>query len=69
MIREQRPRVDGESALRDQAAQAGDEVGPVPVVAEDGRPLDPPHHDVVQGVGGVQPGLARHRIWGLAQDD
>ena len=69
LIREQRPRVDGESALRDQADQAGDEVGPVPVVAEDGRPLDPPHHDVVEGVRSIQAGLARHRTWRLAQDD
>jgi len=24
------------------------------------RPLNPPHHDMVEGVEGIQPGLARH---------
>src|SRR3989338_9234015 len=48
---------------------APDEVGPVCVVAEDGRQLDPPDYHVVEDVRGIQAGLARHRNSRRAQGD
>ena len=69
MIPEERPGIDGEGALRCHPGEAGDEVRPVRIVAGDGRPLEPPHHDVVEGVGRVQAGLARHRLSRLGQSD
>ena len=52
--------VDAPGAGLRQAGQAGDEVSPVPVIPEDGGPLHPPHHDVVQGLRSVESGLAGH---------
>ena len=60
MVREQRPGVDGEGPRLREGRQAGDEVGPVGVVAEEGRPLDPPHHHVVEDPRGIEARLARH---------
>ena len=40
--------------------QAGYEVGAVPVVADEARPLEPPHHHVVEGRGGIEASEARH---------
>ena len=42
--------------------QAGDEVGPVRVIPEDGTVLQTPHHHVAEGSRGRgAPGGARHR--------
>ena len=60
MVREQRPGVHRECSRVRQGPQAGDENGPVGVVAEEGRPLDPPHHHVVEDVRGIEARLARH---------
>ena len=49
--------------------QPGDEVGPILVIPEEGAPLDPPHHDMVQGIGGIQPGATGHSGRSLAQSD
>jgi hypothetical protein len=38
----------------------GDEVRPIAVIPEDRTTLEPPHHDVVEGVGRIQAGLAGH---------
>ena len=69
VIREERPGVDGECPLLGQPGDPADEVRPVGVVAEDGRPLDPPHHHVVQGPGGVEAGMARHGTVTIPQAD
>ncbi len=50
------PGVDGEGAPLRQGRESGEEVGAIPVVAEEGGPLDPAHHDVVQGVGRIEAG-------------
>ena len=60
MVREQSPGVDGPGPGLCEKRQARDEVVPVGVVAEDGRPLDSPHHDMVEGVGRIEASLARH---------
>ena len=60
MIWEERPGEDGERSGVHERRQAGDEVGAIDVIPEQGCPLDPPHHHMVQGVRGVQTGLARH---------
>jgi hypothetical protein len=60
MIREERPGVDRPGALRRQSGHAGHEVGAVRVVAEERGPLNPPHHDVMEGVGRIEAGLAGH---------
>jgi len=57
---EARPGGDGPGAPLRQASQAPDEVGPVPIVAEDGTALEGPHHDVMEGVGGIEARLAGH---------
>jgi hypothetical protein len=46
------------------SGQAGDEVGAIRVVAEERGPLNPPEHGVVEDVGGIEPGLARHGTGG-----
>src|SRR3970282_715994 len=56
-------------ALLGEGRQPGDEVHPVLVIPEDGAPLDPPHHDMVQGIGGIQPGATGHSGRSLAQSD
>ena len=60
MIREERPGLDGEGAGLYEGRQAREEVGPIPVIPEEGRPLDPPHHHMVQGVRRIEPRLTRH---------
>jgi hypothetical protein len=69
VIREERPGLDGEGALLCHPGEAGDEVGPVCVVAADGRPRASPHPDVAEGVRRIHAGLARHRCSRLAQGD
>jgi len=48
------------------AREAVEEVGPIGVTPEDGRPLDPAHHHVVEGVRGIERGLAGHGTEELA---
>lgn len=36
---------------------------------EEGPPLQSPHHHMVEGLRGVEAGMARHRNSGLAQGD
>jgi hypothetical protein len=60
MVREQGPGVDGPGPGLREGRHAGHEVGPVGVVAEEGRPLDPPHHHVVEDPRGIETRLARH---------
>jgi hypothetical protein len=69
VIREERPGVDDERPLLGQPGDPGDEVRPVGVVADEGRPLDPPHHHVVQGPGGIEAGMARHGTVTIAHAD
>ena len=60
VIRQDGPGVDGYGPALYYAREAAEEVGPIGIVPEDGRPLDAPHHDMVQGAGGIQPRSARH---------
>ena len=69
MIGQERPRVDGNSPCLGQPGEPRDEVGPVPVVAEDRGPLDPAHQHVVEGPRGVEPCMARHSTLRLPQSD
>jgi len=50
VVREERPGVDGEGAVRRQGRQPRDEVRAVRVVAEDGPALEAPHHHLVEGL-------------------
>ena len=49
--------------------QAGDEVGPVRVIPEDGTVLQTPHHHVAEGSRGIEARLARHGISRRAKRD
>ena len=60
VIREERPGVDGPGARLRQGSEPGDEVGAIGVIPEDDCPLDPAHHDMVQGARRIQARLARH---------
>ena len=60
MVGEQRPGVPGPGALLRHHGAAGEEVRAVRVLPEADAPLEPPHHDVVEGVGRIQAGLAGH---------
>ena len=61
MVREQGPGEDRQRPHFGQRGQAGDEVGAILVIPEDGAALESPHHHVVEGPGGVEPGLAWHK--------
>ena len=58
MIGKQGPGVDREPRHSHEGGQADHEVPAIPVIAEDGGPLDPPHHHVVEGPRGVEARLA-----------
>ena len=60
MIGQEGPGINRPGAVLHQGGQARREVGPVPVVAEERSPLNPAHHDVVEGPGGIEAWLARH---------
>jgi len=60
MVREQGPGVNRPRPHLGQGGQADDEVGAVLAIPEDGAALEAPHHHVVEGPGGVEPGLAWH---------
>ena len=67
MVRAERPGVDGPDALLRQGGEAGEEVRAVRVLPEDDAPLEPPPHDMVEGVRGIQARLAGHGLFGLFQ--
>ena len=60
MVGQQGPSVDRPGFGFGQGGQASHEVGPVPIIPEDGGPLNPPHHDVVEGLRRVEPRLTWH---------
>ena len=60
MVREERPSVDGPGPLLREARYPADEVRPIAVVPENGAALQATHHDMVQGLRGIQAGLAGH---------
>jgi len=60
MVGEEGPGEDGPAALRCQGGQAGDEVLAIRVVPDDGPALKAAHHDMVQGVRGIEAGLTGH---------
>ena len=66
MVGEARPGVDRPGPGRGQGRQARDEIGAVYIIPEEGAALEPPHHHVVEGRGGIEPGLARHSGANLA---
>ncbi|MCX5733128.1 MAG: hypothetical protein NTW68_02205 [candidate division NC10 bacterium] len=47
MVGQEGPGEDGEGPGLHESRQAGDEVGAIDVIPEQGCPLDPPHHDMV----------------------
>ena len=60
MVRKQGPGVDRPGALLCESREAGHEIAAVGVGAEDLGALNSPHHDVMEGVRGIEAGLARH---------
>ena len=60
VIGQQGPGINGQLTRRGQTRQAKEEVRPVAVVAKDGATFDTPCHDVVEGVGSIEPWAARH---------
>jgi hypothetical protein len=58
VVGEEGPGEDRVGALLRHAGEAGDEVRPIRVVPEDGTPLESAHHDMAQGVRGIEAGLA-----------
>lgn len=60
MIREKSPGVDGKPGAWDEGFESGDEVGAIGIRVEDARPLDAPHHHMVQSPRGIQSRVARH---------
>jgi hypothetical protein len=59
VIGKQRPGIHGEPGGRHERRQAAHEVGAIALVAEDGAPLNPADHHMVQHARSVQPGVAR----------
>ena len=58
--RQEGPGYNAPGVRSGQGRDPGDEVHPVPFVPEDGAPLDPPHHDLVEDAGRIQAGAAGH---------
>ncbi len=56
----ERPSVDGPTPLLRQGGYPGHEVLAVDVVHEDAAALQALHHHMVEGIRGIQAGLARH---------
>jgi hypothetical protein len=69
VVGKERPGIDGEGSGVHEGGEAGEEVGAVPVILEEGRAVDPPHHEVVERVRGIEARLAGHgeNIPGIAQ--
>jgi hypothetical protein len=60
VVGEEGPGAAGPGALLRPAGEAGDAVRAIRVVLEDGPPLEAAHPDMVQGVRGIEAGLAGH---------
>jgi hypothetical protein len=60
MVREERPGVDREAALRHRVGKAIEEVSTVGIPPEDGRLFNPPHHHMVEGIRGIESRAAWH---------
>jgi hypothetical protein len=60
MIWEECPGVDGQGAGLHQEGESREEVDAIEVIPEDDRPLDAPHHHMVQGARGIQPRPTGH---------
>jgi len=60
VVGEEGPGEDRAGPLLRHAGEAGDEVRTIRVVAEDGPALEAAHPDMVQGVRGIEAGLAGH---------
>jgi hypothetical protein len=67
VIRQERPRVNGESTSLSESGKPRDKVCPVSIIAEDSCPLDSPHHNVVERPGRIQARLTWHGSVTLAQ--
>lgn len=65
VVREKGLGLDGEGAGLGERDQARDEVRAVGVIPEEGTPLEPPQKHVVEGVRGIQAGLAGHWVFEL----
>ncbi len=53
------PGVDGQGPPLRPAGQADKEVAAIRIIREDGPPLEPPHHHVLEG-----PGAFKRAYWG-----
>src|SRR5271157_3846603 len=60
VIWQERLGVEGEVLRPSHLPESSDEVVAVPVMAENSPAFDPSHHDVVEGVRGIQARAARH---------
>ncbi len=60
VVREHGPGVDGPGPGLCQGREARDKVRPIRVIPEEDPALQPPHHDMVEGVRRIQTGLAGH---------
>lgn len=60
MVRKERPRIHAKAACLNQTRQAIDEIGPIPIVSEDGLPIQSATHHVLEDPGGVKARLTRH---------
>ena len=60
MVRLQRPGVHRPSRMLSQGGKPSHEVGSVPIIPENGGPLNPPHHDMVEGPRSIETGLTGH---------
>jgi hypothetical protein len=60
VIREEGPGGDGEGSRLGEGGQTGNEIFPVRVLSEEDAPSQASHPHLVQGVRGIQAGVARH---------
>ncbi len=59
VVRQESPRHDT-PALRRPRRDPVDDIGPVPLVPDEGGPLDLPHHAMVEDAGGIEAGAPGH---------
>lgn len=62
------PGVDGQGPVLRHGGQAGEEGRQICVISEDGPPLEPPHHPVVEPTRGIQARLLEEGTSVSAQD-
>ena len=67
MVREQGPGVYREPGGRDEGHQAGHQIGPIGLVAEERPALESADHPMVEDTRGVQAGLPRQDAWSVFQ--